>query len=56
MEIDESLNRPAEVDRLIGDVSKAKRQMGWEPTSSFERLIRLMVEPDHALLSGRRPT
>ncbi len=53
VEIDESLKRPAEVDQLIGDASKAKRQMGWEPQTNFEQLIRLMVDADHALLSGR---
>jgi GDPmannose 4,6-dehydratase len=56
IQIDDSLKRPAEVDQLIGDASKAKRQMGWEPGTSFEELIRLMVDADHALLSGRRPT
>jgi GDPmannose 4,6-dehydratase len=55
IEIDASLRRPAEVDQLIGDASKAKRQMGWEPRTNFEELIRLMVDADHALLSGRRP-
>jgi GDPmannose 4,6-dehydratase len=55
VQIDESLKRPAEVDQLIGDSSKAKRQMGWEPTTSFEQLIRLMVDADHMLLSGRGP-
>ncbi|HEX3978523.1 MAG TPA: GDP-mannose 4,6-dehydratase [Solirubrobacteraceae bacterium] len=55
IEIDASLRRPAEVDQLIGDASKAKRQMGWEPRTHFEQLIRLMVDADHALLSGRRP-
>jgi GDPmannose 4,6-dehydratase len=55
VQIDESLKRPAEVDQLIGDSSKAKRQLGWEPTTSFEQLIRLMVDADHALLSGRGP-
>jgi GDPmannose 4,6-dehydratase len=55
IEIDASLRRPAEVDQLIGDASKAKRQMGWEPGTNFEELIRLMVDADHALLSGRRP-
>ncbi len=54
VQIDESLKRPAEVDQLIGDASKAKRQMGWEPQTSFEQLIRLMVDADLALLSGRR--
>jgi GDPmannose 4,6-dehydratase len=49
--IDESLKRPAEVDHLIGDASKAKRELGWEPRTSFEQLIRLMVDADHQLLS-----
>src|SRR5438067_7280238 len=49
--IDESLRRPAEVDHLIGDASKAKRELGWEPHTSFEALIRLMVDADHELLS-----
>ena len=49
--IDESLKRPAEVDHLIGDASKAKRELGWEPRTSFEQLIRLMVDADHKLLS-----
>ncbi len=49
--IDESLKRPAEVDHLIGDASKAKRELGWEPRTSFEQLIRLMVDTDYELLS-----
>jgi len=49
--IDESLRRPAEVDHLIGDASKAKRELGWEPRTSFEQLIRLMVDADYELLS-----
>jgi GDPmannose 4,6-dehydratase len=49
--IDESLKRPAEVDHLIGDASKAKRELGWEPRTSFEQLIRLMVDADYELLS-----
>jgi GDPmannose 4,6-dehydratase len=55
VQIDDALKRPAEVDQLIGDASKAKRQMGWEPKTSFEQLIRLMVDADQAVLSGRRP-
>jgi GDPmannose 4,6-dehydratase len=51
--IDESLKRPAEVDHLIGDTSKARRDLGWEPRTSFEQLIRLMVDSDHRLLSAR---
>jgi GDPmannose 4,6-dehydratase len=49
--IDETLKRPAEVDHLIGDASKAKRVLGWEPRTSFEELIRLMVDADLKLLS-----
>ncbi len=52
--IDESLKRPAEVDHLIGDASKARRELGWEPTTSFEEMIRLMVDADYELLSGGR--
>ena len=52
VEIDESLKRPAEVDHLVGDAAKAKRELGWEPRTSFEQLIRLMVDADYKLLSG----
>jgi GDPmannose 4,6-dehydratase len=44
--IDDALKRPAEVDHLVGDASKARRELGWEPTTSFEELIRLMVRAD----------
>src|SRR5579862_3254404 len=50
--IDDSLKRPAEVDRLIGDASKAKRELGWEPRTSFEQLIRRMVDADYRSLSS----
>jgi GDPmannose 4,6-dehydratase len=49
--IDDTLKRPAEVDLLVGDATKAKRVLGWEPSTSFEELIRLMVDADLALLS-----
>jgi GDPmannose 4,6-dehydratase len=49
--IDDTLKRPAEVDLLVGDAGKARRELGWEPTTSFEELIRLMVDADLALLS-----
>ena len=42
--------RPAEVDQLIGDASKARRRLGWEPTVSFEQLVTMMVDADLALL------
>ena len=46
LKTDEALMRPAEVDHLIGDYGKAKRLLGWEPRTSFEDLIRLMVDAD----------
>jgi GDPmannose 4,6-dehydratase len=52
--LDDSLKRPAEVDHLIGDPSKAKEMLGWEPQTSFEQLIRLMVDADLQLLSAGR--
>ena len=48
--VDQSLLRPAEVDHLIGDYAKAKRNLGWEPRTSFEELMRLMVDADVELL------
>ncbi len=42
--------RPAEVDLLVGDASKAKRLLGWEPQVSYEELVRRMVESDLKLL------
>ncbi|MGH9273449.1 MAG: GDP-mannose 4,6-dehydratase, partial [Acidimicrobiales bacterium] len=51
--IDEKFFRPAEVDLLIGDPAKAKKVLGWEPTTSFEQLVTMMVDGDLDLLSGR---
>jgi GDPmannose 4,6-dehydratase len=50
LEIDPAFMRPAEVDLLIGDPLKAKRVLDWEPTTSFEQMIRLMVDADHKVL------
>ena len=47
---DPQFMRPAEVDQLIGDNSKAKRILGWEPTVSFEQLVIMMVDSDIELL------
>jgi GDPmannose 4,6-dehydratase len=44
--IDPRFVRPAEVDHLIGDASKAKAMLGWEPEVDFERLVAMMVESD----------
>jgi GDPmannose 4,6-dehydratase len=49
---DDRFLRPAEVDLLVGDSAKAKRQLGWEPGTSFEELIRLMTDADVRLLGG----
>ena len=49
--LDPQFLRPAEVDLLVGDPSKAKQLLGWEPKTTFEELIRLMVRADLELLS-----
>jgi len=46
VEIDPRHFRPAEVDLLIGDYSKAKRDLGWEPVVRFQELVRMMVDAD----------
>jgi GDPmannose 4,6-dehydratase len=49
--IDPAFLRPAEVDHLIGDASKAKRVLGWEPSVSFQQLVAMMVDADLQALS-----
>ncbi len=51
VEIDQQFVRPAEVDLLIGDPTKAKEQLGWVPQTNFEQLIRLMTRADLELLA-----
>jgi GDPmannose 4,6-dehydratase len=52
--VDERFLRPAEVDHLIGDPSKAKKQLGWEPTVDFKGLVNMMVDADiERLKSGQ---
>jgi GDPmannose 4,6-dehydratase len=46
VEIDPRYYRPAEVDLLLGDASKARKQLGWEPRVTFKELVKLMVEAD----------
>jgi len=46
VDIDPRLFRPAEVDLLLGDPTKAKERLGWEPRTSFKELVRLMTEAD----------
>ena len=44
--LDPRFVRPAEVDLLVGDCSKAKEKLGWEPEVSFEGLVKMMVDAD----------
>jgi GDPmannose 4,6-dehydratase len=44
--IDPRYYRPAEVDALCGDASKARERLGWQPATSFEELVRIMVDAD----------
>jgi GDPmannose 4,6-dehydratase len=50
--LDPRFLRPAEVDQLIGNPSKAREQLGWEPRTTFEELIRLMTRADLELLGS----
>ena len=52
--IDERFYRPAEVDLLVGDPSKAKQQLGWSRDVSFEQLVTMMVDADVALIKRER--
>ncbi len=54
VEIDPRYYRPAEVDLLIGDFSKARRLLGWEPKTRFPDLVKLMVDADLQLLKDHR--
>ena len=53
VEFDAKYVRPAEVDVLIGDASKAKRVLGWEPKVTFKQLVRLMVDADIATVNSK---
>jgi len=53
VKIDPRFIRPAEVELLIGDSGKAKKELGWSPKYSFEGLIKMMVDADYKLLTGK---
>jgi GDPmannose 4,6-dehydratase len=55
VEIDPELLRPAEVYHLRGDFSKARRRLAWEPSVTFEQLVKMMVESDLELISKTTP-
>ena len=46
IEVDPKFFRPAEVDFLIGDASKAREKLGWEPRTPYKELVRIMVKND----------
>jgi GDPmannose 4,6-dehydratase len=52
---DPRYERPAEVDLLIGDASKAKKILDWEPKVRFHELVCIMVDADMELLAHRAP-
>jgi len=51
--IDEAFFRPAEVDLLVGDATKAERVLGWKPETTFEDLVTMMVDADIDLIQGK---
>jgi GDPmannose 4,6-dehydratase len=53
--VDQSLYRPAEVDLLLGDPSKAREELGWEPRVGFSQLVSMMVDADVARLAPAMP-
>jgi GDPmannose 4,6-dehydratase len=55
VKVDQRFVRPAEVDLLLGDPSKAKRVLGWEPKVPFRGLVEMMVDSDVARLSASTP-
>ncbi len=55
VEFDPAYLRPAEVDALCGDASKAREKLGWKPRTSFDELVRLMVEADLEMLERGVP-
>jgi len=56
VEIDPRYFRPAEVDLLVGDATKARRKLGWEPKVGFEQLVKLMVDHDLKLAQEEADT
>ena len=52
--VDPALLRPAEVEHLLGDASKAKKELGWTPSVDFKQLVEMMVDADLARLGAKR--
>ena len=53
VKLDERFVRPAEVDLLIGDSSKAEKELGWVPEVTFEQMIHMMVDSDIEKLKSK---
>jgi GDPmannose 4,6-dehydratase len=54
VEIDPRYYRPTEVDFLLGDATKAEKQLGWKPRTAFKELVRLMMDSDLELAERER--
>ncbi len=54
VEYDKTYERPAEVDLLIGDASKAKEKLGWDPQVKFKELVRIMIDADLELATQEK--
>jgi GDPmannose 4,6-dehydratase len=54
--VDPALLRPAEVDQLVADPSHAREKLGWEPETSFEKLVAMMVDADLERLAAGAPS
>ena len=53
VDFDKQMIRPSEVDQLVGDASKIRSELGWRPTTSFNKLIEIMIENDLRIESNR---
>jgi GDPmannose 4,6-dehydratase len=53
VDFDKEMVRPSEVDLLVGDASKIKKEIGWEPKTSFKKLVEIMIENDLRIESNR---
>lgn len=54
VKIDRAFLRPAEVDLLVGDASKARKELGWKPEVTFEQMIKMMVDADLGRLQSEK--
>jgi GDPmannose 4,6-dehydratase len=52
--VDPALLRPAEVEHLLGDASKAKNELGWTPSVDFKQLVEMMVDADLARVGAKK--